>query len=384
MGFHDHHDFEVLNPGDSDLYILKVYNLPYPGMTYNLTLRQKMLLSSNETDMYYSEPSTFTFTTKPTLPYRPPKTNTGAFEVTASYTKGPAITIFWESLKDFEFNGEDFKYDIKVYKNGVRTKLELIESSPFSATYKYKFIRADYKFEIFSKNEIGSSVNSSIVYVDKRALNGVNFVEDVWMVTNNTSTNLTFGLNNEAEDFESFTIFWCSPRYRANPSSCQDSIEFIQVSKEERAHIFHTSNIFNYGVSMNFKDYSSGIVWSSCQVRDDKSLELVKFFKATGEQKRSVRLTWSIDCQIKSLIHGYFLEYCKLDENDDCMGETKNQTLGNKLESYEVNGLKPYTKYGFFMRMFRENNRGLVSYDTVKTSQDGEYLINYFVFFFFF
>lgn len=380
VGFHSPDQFQyVINSTDGDKFFLKLTDLPYPSYTYNVTLRSKMALSPNDTDLYYSEPVSYIFTTKPALPYRPPRTNMGAFEIIQIGRM--EVTIFWEALEEFEYNGPNFRYDFRVFKNNIFiSDMSPTRTSESSATFKIH-PNTDYRFEIFSKNELGESPRSSEILVSKHVTirsHAVqpNPIEDVWKVTNDKQANLTWSLGRFEGDFENFTVFWCAPRNRDDYSNCKSSINFEEISKHERWHVFqHNSKVeYNYGISLNFRNYSTGLVWNSCSAREDRKLEIVKYFRAEKPaQKIEVGLRWDTECQFKSIISGYDLTYCLLDHSDNCVDvEPRKEVLGNKLESYKIRGLKPYSRYKFSIGMIRGNEVILYTNVTSETSQSGE------------
>lgn len=362
-----------------DIFSFKIENLPYPNYVYNVTFRCKMLLSPNSSDLYFSEPTHYTFMTNPTIPYRPPRTNLGAFEIirpNLGNSNGNSIlTIFWEKLEEYEFNGPNFEYDITVYKNNVPSDMKPSSKNHYSATYEIprgaEYFTTDYRFEILSTNSKGNSPNSSRVVVNRFAFKNPNPIEDVWKVTNDFEANLTWSLQKDDDDLKSFTVYWCNARSRDEYSTCNDSIYFEEIPKHERVHTFNNT-IVNYGIAMNYQKNSSGIVWNTCTSRKDKKLEQVKDFKHDPVQKREINLRWSTDCQFKSVINGYFLEYCLLNNiSKNCTGKIHNVTLGNKNASHTVKHLKPYSRYKFGISMYRGQERAESSYLTIETKQDG-------------
>lgn len=379
VGFHsqDQYNFSVRNTGDQ--FSLQLKDLPYPSYNYTVTLRSKMLLSPNDTDMYYSEPASFSFTSKPTFPYRPPRTNMGAFEIIPTNTGRIGrleVKIFWEALEEFEHNGPDFKYDIKVYKeNGLITDMKPTKQTNSSATFEIDN-DTDYRFEIFSRNKEGASLKSSHIFVSRHVTNGKSLIEDVWKVTNHKQANLSWFLDERITNFENFTVFWCAPKFRDDYSNCINSVNFEEIPKHERSHVFQHNKAVdhNYGISLNFLNYSTGLVWNTCSAIKDKQLEAVKISEIDKPaQKTEAELRWNVDCQYKSIISGYDFTYCLLDSSDNCV-YSKKELLGNKLESNKVRGLKPYSRYRFSIGMIRGNETIIYSNKTIETNQAGEYI----------
>ncbi|KAL5288968.1 DOME.2 family protein [Megaselia abdita] len=375
VGFHSPDQFQYsINNTGGDVFSLIIKSLPYPHHNYSLTLRSKMMLSPNDTDMYYSEPTYYNFSTTSTRPYKPPRTNMGAFEVIETNRgnkEKTEVTIFWEALKEFEHNGPNFRYVIKVYRNGKLVEMSPIKHSESSATFEISHDN-DYNFEIFSKNDVGSSSSSSSVFVSKHVTNNKKtLIEDVWKVTNDEHVNLTWYLDNYVEDFINFTVFWCTPRIRDDYSHCKSSINFEEISKLERSHIFqdHGKLEYNYGISLNFRKYSTGIVWNSCSTEENIKLVNVKNFVAEKPaQQTEIGLRWSAECQYKATISGYNLKYCLLDNSDECVDQ-RTVTLGNKLESHRIHGLKPYSRYKVSIGMIRRKENILYSHLINETSQ---------------
>lgn len=99
-------------------------------------------------------------------PSVPPMTSPGCFDMTYK-ANSYVLFVYWRMIEDYLKNGGKFDYKINCLRNDRENcTADLVEKS---MSYAKFFVVGDhnYRFKIYSVNEVGQSEDSSEVFVPK-------------------------------------------------------------------------------------------------------------------------------------------------------------------------------------------------------------------------
>ncbi|XP_073835729.1 cytokine receptor domeless [Musca autumnalis] len=341
---------------------LRLANLPYAYWRYELKLRVRVKHSKAQ----WSEQLVFPFRTAARKPQRPPRMDAGSFYINSAETM---VTIYWEELPTYEYNGDNFTYAIR----SVRRDGQLIDLKPLRLEHNLAVFpwskSSHYEFEIGSRNHVGDSMETSrlVIYSFETVapkLHTPNDINNVYHANNRTYT-LTWSRPINSSGLKSYTVFWCYPK-RALPNECKESMHFKEVpasqlnftTEKQNALEEHTLNL---AISANYDNFNTGLHWTACTM--DVNSDLVKADPELTSMSNSIKVQWRVERVCTSILLGFNLTYCEVAdnvpaENATCLDEPQTVTLRNNDKVYNIDKLKPYTMYKVSMYMFSRNKIG--------------------------
>ncbi|XP_075155385.1 cytokine receptor domeless [Haematobia irritans] len=341
---------------------LRLSNLPYAYWHYQLKVRVRV----KHPKAKWSEQFLYDFRTSPRKPERPPRMDPGSFYINSAETN---VTVYWEELEPYEYNGENFKYIIRsVRRDGVAIDLKPSHMDMNLAKFPWQKT-SQYEFEIASSNHMGESLESSklIIYPFNK-FNTKNYtpkdINNVYHANNRTYT-LTWSSPTNRIGLKSYTIFWCNPK-RAMPNECKESMHFQEIpadklnftTEEQNPHEEHTLNL---AIAANYENFNTGLHWTACTM--DVDSELVKTEPELTPMVTSIKVQWRVDRVCTSILLGFNLSYCEVannvpSENATCLDTPHIYTLRKHDKSFIIEDLRPFTMYKIVMYMFSPKKIG--------------------------
>ena len=98
------------------------------------------------------------------VPYEPPKSIPGAFELIPKSNTIRDLRIYWEPVTEDNYNGENFEYRVFLFFD--QKSKEYIASKENNTFYFYNLpSTSSYNVELYSSNEVGTSYNYSQLVV---------------------------------------------------------------------------------------------------------------------------------------------------------------------------------------------------------------------------
>ncbi|XP_053951853.1 cytokine receptor [Anastrepha ludens] len=365
---------------------LLLSELPYAYYWYELRLRVKVRAAAASEDTW-SPTFKYRFRTQPRMPDRPPRTDNGGFYVNPLETE---VRLYWEQLEKWEENGGNFTYvirGIEKHKNGrTRALLPRQQESSF-AVFEWRN-DLHYTFEISSRNHMGESSSSNRITIypitSRSAKQHTPYsIHNVYHQTNRSYT-LTWLPPRLRADLQNYTVYWCYSKL-AMPTDCRGSIHFRHVSRETQRfatepQVAEHDHSLTLAVSANYLDYNTGMHWTSCSVDVNADFEPMEP-EVQSISATELRVQWSSKTVCPSILNGYNLTYCEVENTHDtdsitppsvgsglfesftsgktvptekaaCKGLSTTITIDKNLNKCNISGLKPYTLYRMEMFMF--------------------------------
>ena len=334
-------------------YTFLLSNLPYAHMQYEVRIYIKSELATE--DKYWSDFNYVLFTTASERPQRPPDTIAGAFDQSI-YENKRVIYVYWQQLEEYEEAGDNFTY--KVVVQGSRHPQTLFPDKNKSLSY----VILDgttldaIDVTIWSTNAVGSSVNSSHLYIpskiDTEALNVKSFTKLAYQ--NGTYKLSWVGVKN----IDNYTLFWC----QHNTSQiCTGRMNFTVLDPTQNTHVIALprDSRYQFAISANSGFKTSGMTWASCDIYKD-GIPIYGFPVKVNHDapgKTFVKITWTMSCTLpEGTIKGYIISYCPVvDTSNVCDPSFGNKSTYNvtnpKQMEVNITGLKPYTTYQFTLAL---------------------------------
>lgn len=333
-------------------YTFLLSNLPYAHRSYEVRIYIRPELATE--DRYWSDFSYAMFTTASERPQRPPETIVGAF-FQSLYEKHRLIYVYWKQLEEYEEAGANFTYKV-VVKQGSRNPVTKLSDKNKSLSY----VELDASFDaidisIWSINAVGSSVNSSHLYIPAKQDTEV---LKVYSFTKLAYENGTYKLSwVRTENIDNYTLFWC----QHNASQvCAGRMNFTVLDRKKDTHVIDLprEHRYQFAISANRGSKTSGMIWAICDISKEAipmyGIPVKLDHDAAG--KSHVRITWTMSCTLQpGMITGYLISYCPVvNTTSDCVS-SENKSLhyinDPKQMAINITDLKPYTTYQFALAM---------------------------------
>lgn len=338
-------------PPKNRTYKFLLTDLPYAHMKYEIRIYIKSKAAVKEE--FWSD---FTYTMVYTLserPRRPPDTAVGAFDQSL-YQTNRMIYIYWKQLEEYEEAGTNFTYKVVVHHksnyetltadNNKSLSFVVLEKAPFDAMDVY----------IWSRNDNGSSINSSHLYIppkeDTEALKVSSFTK---LAYENGAYKLSWvGI----EHIDNYTLFWCQHN---STKICAGRMNFIVLSANKTMQVIELprENRYQFAISANNGTKTSGMVWAICDISKD-AIPMYGFPVKMDHGipgKTFVKIKWAMTCTLQEgIITGYLIAYCPaLDTTNVCATKNKTNLYISNPKQMEINitNLEPYTTYIFTLAL---------------------------------
>ncbi|XP_026725252.1 cytokine receptor [Trichoplusia ni] len=342
-------------PAKAKTYTYLLSNLPYAHMSYEVRIYIKSQLATE--DKFWSDFNFVLFTTVSERPQRPPDTIAGAFNQ-ALYENKRLIYVYWKQLEEYEEAGANFTYKVIVALPGTKNPRILFPDKNKSLSY---VTLTDDTFEaidvsIFSFNAMGSSVNSSHLYIpsklDTEALNVPSFTKLAY--ENGTYKLSWVGI----KKIDNYTLFWCQHN---STQICAGRMNFTVLDPNKNTHVIDLprDSRYQFAISANNGTKTSGMTWASCDISKD-GIPMYGFPVKVNHDvpgKSFVKITWTMSCTLQEgIITGYLITYCPVINTSnvcDTTFENKSTYYVSNPKQMEVNitDLKPYTTYQFTLAL---------------------------------
>lgn len=339
-------------------HVLK--DLPYAHMWYDVRIALKSSTAPDIPEMW-SNYTSIVFQTGARTPDHPPQTNIGAFSISANTGQ---ITIYWKALPEYEYNGDRFGYF--VTSNPLKdvvwpTGSEALSMGPTSA----KIPRIDgftqnkaLPFFIYSNNSVGHSPRPADLRIPAKN-ERLEEPYDIKKIRKQAGYEILWTAPTNNSQITSYTVFWCEPN-KELPNECSGPIDFKVLSRNTFMFNFTTSTMYNFAISANSNESSSGMVWAMCTHGGGEINKMSGIFMS-GSASRSIEYTWNLDCVDRTVLTKYELRLCSVNnpKEKECIANTtRNYSIPGSTKSYKVQDLTPYSIYRMTIRMISNDLAG--------------------------
>lgn len=353
--------------GDRKHVSIQLKDLQYAHAWYELKIAAKVAIKDKQLNTLpdlWSNFSSTSFVTASRIPDDPPRTDIGAFSVN-DYGH---VYLYFEGLPLSKHNGNDLKYAF--------TEMSRPGLKPTQITYEAKFedVRStdDLEFAIHSVNSEGSSKLASHLRVppkNKRCPMPTQ-IKKIKLDSQTYDFSWQPPVGNATDDcprITSYTVFWCNSK-NDSPNSCGSYISFERVNSDV-FHFQRESNAsLNFAVAANSDTSSSGMAWTKCTALAGNDLSKLTSIHVSTYTSASIEFRWELQCIEQSIIHGYVLQVCPVDEHniDVCIGSNRTIEINREMKGYNLTDLDPYTTYKTQIQMISGNASGPPSDAIVK------------------
>ncbi|PNF42338.1 hypothetical protein B7P43_G03672 [Cryptotermes secundus] len=351
----------------SDKYIYTLDGLKYANTLYDIRVYLRSPLAVGEDK--WSAPTMNTFRTEPTFPGAVPKTDIGSFEVSGGLPNRD-VYIYWQHIPDYLKNGDNFEYKIiSVEENGHRRSLKPNETT--NAYAKFRGISFNsFRFRIVAANKEGYSKDVSEVYVPSKTEIPAEPISFTKIAFDKGEYELSWKPPASASDrnkIENYTIFWCNHE-RDRPYQCTGFLNWTHVPRTVTLKKIHVpeDKIYQFAISANTKNASSGMVWASCTVIHNKVVGKMKSVWINRIGSTYIEVGWKLDCSDRiGTVQGFNIYYCPIVSpyNLSCKEHELNTTVMGDPQTIHgnISNLKPYTTYMVAIAVITQSGEGLQS-----------------------
>ncbi|KAJ0177025.1 hypothetical protein K1T71_007034 [Dendrolimus kikuchii] len=355
-------------PANNKTYNFQLTDLPYAHMRYEVRIYIRPTVATS--DKFWSDFAYIVFYTDSERPQNPPDTVTGAFDQT-SFEGKRRVYIYWKQLEEYEEAGPNFGYNVSVMQKG--RNLQTLQ--PYKNTSMSYVILEEASLDaldvfIWSLNGIGSSINSSHLYIPSKRDTESLKVTDFTKVANvNGTYELSwFGIKN----IDNYTLFWCQHN---STKVCTGRMNFTVLNPNKTKYVIElpNNNRYQFAISANNGSMTSGMVWASCDISRDSNSVYVIPVKLDHDipGKSYVKLTWKMSCTLpEDAITGYRISYCPAFETSNSCDRSQEikrvSTKYPKQTEMNITSLEPYTTYLFTLEM--NTTKGLKPIENASTS----------------
>lgn len=351
----------------NETYIYTLDGLKYANTLYDIRVYLRSALAVG--DDRWSAPTINTFRTKATIPGEVPKTDIGSFEVSGGLPYRD-VYIYWQQIPEHLKNGDKFEYKIiSVEENGLKRSLTPDETT--NAYAKFRGISFNsFRFKIVAANEKGHSKDVSEVYVPSKTEIPPEPVSFTKIALTKTEYELSWKPPASASDrnkINSYTIFWCNHE-RDRPYQCTGFLNWTHVPSNITFKKIRVpeDKIYQFAISANTKNASSGMIWASCTVIHNKVVDKMKSVWINRIGATYIEVGWKLDCSDRiGTVRGFNIYYCPIVSpyNLSCKEHELNTTvLGDPQTIHgNITNLKPYTIYMVAIAVITQSGEGLQS-----------------------
>ncbi|XP_071748942.1 cytokine receptor isoform X2 [Lepeophtheirus salmonis] len=336
----------------------------------NYTVRIRLLSGKrnfSHEDPLWSEERLGNARTLPSVPVKSPNTVIGSFEIISGFDSRD-IYVYWQQVEKEEELGPNFGYRVTEVFEGDK----VVPISPKWVTSAYAYFPRmslnSYTFYITSENFVGQAPSTSKVFVadyDKlkqlqpRSFTKIAYDDDKFEVSWLKPIHY--------EMVDNYTVFWCQSE-RDRPYQCKGYLDWVFVDRDVRStNITVDPNfLYQFAVSANSKEYSSGMVWATCTIIANKVNGKLKNVFVDLVQTTRLKVRWRLDCSDRvGIVSGYKISYCAINSpNPDakCDNNSLKTAMADPDKSeFIVNDLDPYVYYKVGVSVVTRGGEGEVS-----------------------
>lgn len=327
----------------------------------------------------WSDSVTVSGMTQSSIPPHAPKTAPGSFEVVGGLEER-SVLVYWQKLPPTIYNGPGFGYDVTEVVEDGRV-VPIIPNHVANAYAKFDRLNlSNYTIFVTSKNDVGDAPDTSKVFVA-----GSDLLKNI-MPKSFTKIDMS-GREFEvawrppkyAHLITSYTVYWCKAEdNRDRPYQCDGKLEWKQVeidlsnventfqNKTFIASVtLPTDDIYQMAVSAETKDFSSGMVWATCTIIQNRVVSKLKNVKVFDIQTTTAHISWQLDCSDRvGIVTGYQVEYCPVaskDEKEKCSTLKQTLNITGEAVNARIENLTPWTWYKMGVRVITRGGMGEIS-----------------------
>ncbi|XP_065351856.1 cytokine receptor-like isoform X2 [Cloeon dipterum] len=361
------------NPVNMTLHIT---NLPYAHTNYTIRVQHK---SQKAQDKGYSEPATVNITTKSEKPTASPKVDMGGFENEKPNDASLRnIYLYWERIPECLYNSDDFEYQIEIEEESGAL-LDIVKADKTSSYIKIKGLLHDaYTFKIYARNNLGVADAPSVIKVPHYksckpfcikgplAFTKIEYDDGVTELSWNEPDTPGLGELSGLLPIVDYTIFWCE-NSKDKAFQCTGSMNWIRVPANANWHnvtIPDKNRTYQFAISANSKNQSSGLSWTVCTVAHDKVIEGLTQVGLSKVGSTFLEISWNLQCSHRiGQVLGYNFRYCPIipAQLRNCKEPSKVQFVPGdaNTELGNITGLMPYTAYMYNLTVLSMGGEGV-------------------------
>ncbi|XP_065216884.1 cytokine receptor-like [Planococcus citri] len=335
---------------DDDEIQVNVTNLPYPNLGYQFKIEMKSALAGHES---WSKPAFVNVKTDPCPPYRSPETDVGSFSVFNQFEDRRDVFVYWKSIPEEEYNGNEFRYEIVAFENNVKSNILPDSVSPSYAKYTNLTLNS-YKFVITSVNSIGSAAYSTSVRLPKQKY----ILPELSSFSKMENDDGTYQLSWKPPKFQvnvkitNITIYWCENN-QLYPAFCRNFLQWTHLPADAVDHSvkLKPNTQYQFALSVNSVYSTSGMSWAQCTIYRNESTSMSNvWIDELGSNFIDIR--WALECSERNPdIKSYHITYCPVNQTDlkTCTEAYKTFKIYGDVNTQhaKVTGLQPLTGYKF-------------------------------------
>lgn len=336
----------------------------------------------------WSDSVTVSGKTESSIPPHAPKTAPGSFEVVGGLEER-SVLIYWQKLPPTIYNGPGFGYDVtEVIEDG--RVVPIVPNHIANAYAKFDRLNLiNYTFFITSKNDIGDAPDTSSVFVaGSDLLKNIMPKSFTKIDMSGRKFEVAWRPPKHAHLVTSYTVYWCRAEdNRDRPYQCDGKLEWkkveIEASNDKNETFISsvtlpTDDIYQMAVSAETKEFSSGMVWATCTIIQNRVVSKLKNVKVFDVQTNTAHISWQLDCSDRvGIVIGYQVEYCPVasrDEKEKCLASKQTFNITGEAVNAKIENLTPWTWYKFGVRVKTRGGMGEISDPSInqtKSSRPG-------------
>lgn len=353
-----------VSPLKNSRYQFNLTGLRYPHALYDIRVSARSAKAHDLEGMWSRHASVIT-RIRSALPAAPPKLNMGSFEV-INGLMDRSIIIYWQHILRHEENGENVTYQfVSVLEDQEERALSPIQVTNTYAIFDKLSLRS-YKFTIATANEMGLSKNFSQIFVPSYD-NKIPEPTDLFKIA---FPDLIYELSwvppvipqGSTIKIDNYTIFWCK-NDKERPHRCLGYLQWLEIPPNLTSYNVPvpTADIYQFAISANTKQGSSGMIWTSCSIIPmNGGVGKMNNIYISRVGPTFIYLTWKLDCSDHvAAIKGFKIFYCpiKSPEEPVCRDEERVLTISNpSAKNGNITNLEPYTTYVITVSAISKHN----------------------------
>jgi hypothetical protein len=336
---------------------------------------------------YWSSPSKLTVSSLKDVPKINPAITQGGFVVNSCGMDCRNITIFWQSISEAYWHGDDFHYLVTIEKtcgiNQNSREDRNVSSMKTSLSVKAN-MNCKYLFVVWSENEHGRAPgpDPTPIVVDSQENMPPHGFEIIANALNTTYIDIQW--ENHSNSETEVMVFWCRGSYL--DKECRPPMHWQSVPhKQSWASVMLLGDAdyrdYLFGVAWINDEHTGGIHWSEC-VYDNLSRSPppngnVSTYDAPG----SLLVQWNShqDCQKqRGYIISYLIYYCPVCDNKKCcLDSERTVTVPRTTSHYILRGLEYRQEYRVRLKSVTAAGSSEESSDQLYSTTNGHWFHGY-------
>ncbi|KAK0096530.1 hypothetical protein PV326_005230 [Microctonus aethiopoides] len=339
--------------------------LEHANTVYDIRVFMKSSVAKGEDR--WSNFSHITFRTLPRLPGMSARTDIGSFEIMEN-KEDRDVYLYWQAIPLQLENGDNFEYRVDyIEMNGHKVSIKPNETTRTYAKFKAISFKS-YRFVISTLNVVGFHPEKAVIFIPSRQEIPSEPLAFTKIAFNDGLYELSWKTPIRNKKITNYTIFWCD-NDRDRPYQCTGYLDWIHVPKNTTVYnitVPDPRKVYQFAISSNTPEGSSGMVWASCTVIHDGVIGKMKSVWITQRGSNSITVSWKLDCSDRiGNVEGFNIYYCPIvsPRNLKCKEPKKHTKIpaGPRTTSGVITNLKPYTTYMINVAVVTKSGEGLHS-----------------------